>query len=157
MAPKLDAAFFGNDLGSQYNLLISPEDFKKFILPGFEKIVAQAKSYNLKVVFHCCGAVSKIIPMLIDIGIDALHPIQAKASGMEAEKLASQFGKDLIFIGGVDTQDLLPFGTPRQVKNEVRRLKKIFGQKYIVSPSHEAILPNVSVENVIAMRDAAIE
>ena len=95
--------------------------------------------------------------MLIDAGIDALHPLQAKANGMEAERLASEFGDELVFIGGVDTQDLLPFGTPQQVKNEVRRLKKAFGQRYVVSPSHEAILPNVSVENVIAMRDAALE
>lgn len=157
MASKLDAVFFGNDLGSQYDLLISPQAFRKFILPGYKKIIAQAKSYNLKVVLHSCGAISRIIPMLIDAGIDALHPLQAKAKGMEAEKLAREFGDDLVFIGGVDTQDLLPFGTPQQVKNEVRRLKKVFGQGYIVSPSHEAILPNVSVENVIAMRDAALE
>ena len=157
MSPKLDAIFFGNDLGSQTNLLISPDMFEKFILPGYKKIVAQAKSYKLKVVHHCCGAISDLIPTFIDIGIDALHPIQAKAKGMDAEKLAREFGKDLIFIGGVDTQQLLPFGTPEQVKAEVRRLKKVFGERYIVSPSHEALLPNVSVENVIAMRDATIE
>ncbi|HHW48794.1 MAG TPA: hypothetical protein GXX14_09290 [Clostridiaceae bacterium] len=157
MGDKLDAFFFGNDFGSQENLLISPELFKRFIFPGFKRLVDLAKSYNLKVVLHSCGAISRIIPLLIEAGVDALHPLQAKAKGMDAETLAREFGKDLVFIGGVDTQELLPFGTPEEVKAEVRRLKKVFGERYIVSPSHEALLPNVSVENVIAMRDAAFE
>lgn len=66
-------------------------------------------------------------------------------------------GRYLVFVGGIDTQELLPFGTPKQVKNEVRRLKRIFGERFVVSPSHEILLPNVSPENVIAMRDAAVE
>jgi uroporphyrinogen decarboxylase len=157
MAPKLDAVFFGNDLGSQEDLLISPDAFNRFVLPGYRKIVEQAKSYDLKVILHSCGAISKIIPQIIDIGIDGLHPLQAKARGMEAEKLAKEYKGKLLFIGGVDTQQLLPNGTPEQVSEEVRRLKGLFGEKYIVSPSHEALLPNVSIENVLAMRDAAIE
>lgn len=157
MADELDALFFGNDLGSQLNLLISPEAFARFVLPGYKKIVEQAKSYGLKVVLHSCGAISSIIPTLIDIGIDGLHPLQAKAKGMEADKLARDFKGKLLFIGGVDTQELLPFGTPQQVRDEVRRLKDLFGGRYIVSPSHEALLPNVSPENVVAMRDAALE
>ncbi|MGI6113416.1 MAG: uroporphyrinogen decarboxylase family protein [Mahellales bacterium] len=157
MGSKLDAAFFGNDLGSQLDLMISPDAFKRFILPGIKRIVEQAKSYNLKVVLHSCGAITKIIPMLIDAGIDGLHPLQAKAKGMDAQSLAREYGNDLVFIGGVDTQDLLPFGTPEQVKAEVRRLKKIFGQGFVVSPSHEALLPNVSPENAIAMSQAALE
>ena len=67
------------------------------------------------------------------------------------------YKKDLVFIGGVDTQELLPYKSPEEVKIEVRRLKKIFGSNYVVSPSHEALLPNVSIENVIAMREAAVE
>ncbi len=155
MGAKLDAVFFGNDLGSQEDLLISPAAFEKFVLPGVEKVATQARSFGLKTVFHSCGAISRIIPMLIDAGIDALNPLQAKAAGMEAEKLGRQFRGHLTFIGGVDTQELLPFGTPEQVKSEVRRLKEVFGQRYIVSPSHETLLPNVPPENVLAMRDAA--
>ena len=154
MGVQLDAVFFGNDLGSQEDLLISPEAFERFILPGFKRIVDQAKSYGLKVVLHCCGAISRIIPTLIDMGIDGLHPLQAKAKGMEAEKLAREYKNHLVFIGGVDTQELLPFGTPEQVQAEVERLIHIFGERYIVSPSHEALLPNVSPENVLAMVSA---
>jgi len=155
MAPKLDAFFFGNDLGSQQELLISPKAFKTFILPGFKKIIAQAQSYGLKVALHSCGAVSEIIPDFIEAGIDALHPVQALAKGMDPVSLAEKYKNDLIFIGGVDTQNLLPFGSPEQVKKEVGRLKNIFGTYFILSPSHEALLPNVSLENVFAMRDAA--
>jgi uroporphyrinogen decarboxylase len=106
---------------------------------------------------HSCGAISDIIPDLIDFGIDALHPLQAKAKGMNAENLVKDFKNDLVFIGGIDTQELLPLGTPAQVEEEVKRIKGIFGENYIVSPSHEALLANVNIENVLAMRNAAIE
>lgn len=157
MAGKLDAGFFGNDFGSQLDLLVSPAAFKRFVLPYFQRIIDQLKSYGLKAVLHSCGAIAKVIPFLIDAGVDALHPLQAKAVGMDAETLAREFKGKVVFIGGVDTQDLLPFGTPEQIASEVRRLKDVFGEGFVVSPSHEAILPNVSLENAIAMRDAALE
>jgi uroporphyrinogen decarboxylase len=157
MGDKIDAQFFGNDFGSQTDLLISPDQLREFVFPGIKKIIDQAKSYNLKVVVHSCGAVSSIIPDLIEFGIDGLHPLQAKAKGMDALSLATNYKDKLVFIGGVDTQELLPFGTPEQVKNEVIRLKNVFGERFVVSPSHEALLSNVRIENVLAMRAAAIE
>lgn len=110
----------------------------------------------MKVALHSCGAVFDLIPYFIDAGADALHPIQAKAKNMDAEKLAKNFKDDVVFIGGVDTQELLPFGTPQQVRDEVKRLMDIFGSNFIVSPNHEALLPNVSIENALAIRDTAI-
>lgn len=154
-APKLSAFFFGNDLGGQQDLLIGPEDFETFVLPGIQRVVSQAKSFSLKVMMHSCGAISKIIPRLVDAGIDALHPLQARAKGMDAESLARAYKGDLVFVGGVDTQVLLPFRSPEEVRDEVQRLKKVFGERYVVSPSHEALLPNVSLKNVLAMREAA--
>ena len=76
---------------------------------------------------------------------------------MDAETLTRKYKGQLVFIGGVDTQQLLPFGAPHQVRTEVRRLKALFGPQYVVSPSHEALLPNVSVENLLAMVEAAQE
>lgn len=154
MGDQLDAQFFGNDLGGQSDLLISPELLQEFVYPGIKRIIDQAKSYNLKVVLHSCGSVSALIPDLIKLGIDGLHPIQAKARGMDANNLASQFGDQLIFIGGIDTQELLPFGSAEAVKSETLRIKNIFGNNLIVSPSHEALLSNVPLENVWAMREA---
>ena len=153
---KIDTLFLGNDFGSQLDLLISPELFSRFVLPYFRQLIDQAKRAGLFVMLHSCGSIDRVIPKLIDAGIDALHPLQARARGMNAENLA-KYKRDILFVGGVDTQELLPFGTPQQVKDEVRRLKDIFGTGWVVSPSHEALLPNVPPENLLAMHDAAME
>lgn len=156
-ADRMDMYFFGNDFGSQLDLMISPEAFRRFMLPSIRKLADQARSYGLRLMTHSCGSIGRIIPDLIDTGIEILHPIQAKAVGMDAKTLKKNFGDHLIFMGGVDTQELLPFGTPQEVRDEVRRLKDIFGPNYIVSPSHESILPGVTAENIRAMADAAAE
>lgn len=153
----LDAFFFGNDFGSQLDMLVSPKLFERFVLPYFRKFTDQAKRHGLKVVLHSCGAIDRAIPYLIDAGVDALHPIQALARNMDAASLARKYRGKLAFIGGMDTQRLLPFGTPRQVRDEVRRLRDLFGPNYVVSPSHEALLPNVPPENLEAMAEAARE
>ncbi len=152
---KADTFFFGNDFGTQLDLLVSPEAFKKFILPGLKKLIAVAKKYNKKVLLHSCGSIYKVIPYLIEAGVDALHPLQAKAANMDAATLAREFKNDIAFVGGVDTQELLVHAKPSKIKEEVYRLKDLFGPSLIVSPSHEAILPNVPLENVIAMAEAA--
>jgi uroporphyrinogen decarboxylase len=134
--------------------MISPECFDEFLLPYLRRIVETIREAGLKVAMHSCGAIGRVIPRLIDAGVEILHPLQAKAAGMDAMSL-SQYKKDLIFLGGVDTQHLLSFGTARQVTDEVLRLRDQFGEGFIVSPSHEALLPNVPYENVIAMAEAA--
>jgi uroporphyrinogen decarboxylase len=151
----LDAFFFGNDFGSQLDMLVSPALFEQFVLPSFQQFTNQAKRHGLKVVLHSCGAIDRAIPYLLDAGVDALHPIQALARHMDAENLSRKYNGKVVFMGGVDTQHLLPFGTPQQVRDEVHRLRDLFGPNYIVSPSHEALLPNVSAENLAALAEAA--
>lgn len=151
----IDMFFFGNDFGTQLDLFISPDMFRRFVLPGIVRLTELAGKYGLKSMLHSCGSVVKVVPDLIDAGVSALHPIQAKAAGMDAKYLADEFGKDLVFMGGVDTQELLPFGTPEQIREEVKRLADIFGSDFIISPSHEALLANVPTTNVIAMAEAA--
>ncbi|GKX29400.1 hypothetical protein SH1V18_18800 [Vallitalea longa] len=148
--------FFGNDFGSQLDTLISPELFRKFVLPSFKKLVDLAKEYDLFVMLHSCGSIYKVIPDLISTGMDALHPIQAKAKGMSAEELV-QYKDDIIFVGGVDTQELLPNGTPGDIINEVKRLKRVFGDGFVVSPSHEALQSDVPLENILALKEVATE
>ncbi len=155
-AERIDAVFFFNDLGTQLDTLVSPKFFRQFFLPGAKKLIDQAKSYKLKVAFHSCGSIEKFIPDLITAGVDILHPIQACAKDMGAQLLQDKYGNDLIFMGGLDTQHILPFATPEQVAAEVRRLKGIFGKHYILSPSHEALLDNVSGKNVEAMAQEAL-
>jgi len=154
--PELfDIFFFGNDFGTQRDTLISPEMFKEFVLPYFRELIAQAKSHGKLVQLHSCGAVARVIPLLIEAGIDALHPLQARAAGMQAERLAREFKGQIVFVGGVDTQDLLWRGTPQQIHDEVARLRDVFGPRWIISPSHECILPEVPMRNIVALCEAA--
>jgi len=154
---SFDTFFFGNDFGTQLDLFISPELFRRFVLPHFKRLIDQAKKYGKKVLLHSCGSVSRVIPLLIEAGIDGLHPLQAKAAHMDAETLAREFRNDLAFVGGVDTQELLIRATPAQVREEVLRLRDLLGPNLIISPSHEAILPNIPLDNIVAMARAARE
>ena len=154
---KIDALFFGNDFGTQLDLLISPESFDRFIMPYFREFTEQAHRYGHSVVLHSCGAIDRVIPQFIEAGVDILHPIQAKARNMDAEFLAKKYRGKIVFMGGVDTQQLLPFMKPADVRAEVMRLKDIFGPNYIISPSHESILPDVPPENIAALAAAAAE
>jgi uroporphyrinogen decarboxylase len=150
---KLHAALFGNDFGSQAGLIISPEMLRKYVFEGSRKLIAQAKSYGLKVVYHSCGAVYDIIPDLISLGADVVHPIQALAAKMEPQRLRDNFAAIASFCGGVDAQYLLVQGAPCQVREKVRELKKLFPTGLIISPSHEAILPDIPPANVEALFD----
>ena len=96
-----------------------------------------------------------MIDVLIDAGVDCLHPLQAKAANMDAETLARDFKGRIAFMGGIDTQDLLVHATPDEIAAEVRRVKDLLGPRLIVSPSHEALLPNVPPANIEAMAIAA--
>lgn len=153
----VDAFFFGNDFGTQFDLLVGPDSFDEFIFPYFRQLTELGHRRGLQVILHSCGAVSRVIPNLIDLGVDALHPLQAKAMNMEAESLAERFRGKIAFIGGIDTQDLLVRGTPEQVREDVRRVKSLLGPCLVVSPSHEAVLPNVPPGNLEAMAEAALE
>ena len=154
---EVDAFFLGNDLGTQLDLLISPEMFDRFIMPHIRRFVDQGHSHGYQVMLHSCGAIHKVIDRFIDAGVDALHPLQAKASYMDAETLARDFKGKIAFLGGIDTQNLLVHGTPDDVRAEVRRVKKLLGPCLVISPSHEALLSNVPPENVLAMARAASE
>jgi uroporphyrinogen decarboxylase len=154
---EMDAFFFGNDLGTQLDLMVNPEMIERFIMPYTKRLIDQGHAHGYQVMHHCCGAVCKMIPRFIEAGIDALHPLQAKACNMDAETLASNFRGQIAFVGGIDTQDLLVSAGPDEIKSEVRRVKSLLGPNLVVSPSHEALLPNVPPENVVAMAEAARE
>ncbi|HUW31936.1 MAG TPA: uroporphyrinogen decarboxylase family protein [Planctomycetota bacterium] len=153
----VDGFFFGNDFGTQLDLMISPEMFDRFVMPWFRKFTDQGHSHGYQVVLHSCGAIHKVIGRLVDAGVDALHPLQARAADMDAASLARDFKGKIAFLGGIDTQHLLVHGIPADIKADVRRVKDLLGPCLVVSPSHEALLPNVPPENVLAMAEAARE
>lgn len=146
----LDAALIGNDFGSQTSLMVAPKSLREFIFPGTKRLIDQIHDYGLKVIHHSCGSVYDVIPDLIELGVDAIHPIQALATNMEADRLAREFRGQTSFCGGVDAQNLLVFGSPDEVSREVARLERIFPTGLIISPSHEAILPDIPPENIAA-------
>lgn len=154
-ATLVDASFFGNDFGTQRDLMISTRHFDEFMLPWIRRFCGQARAHGLQVIMHSCGSVYRLIDRLIDAGVQCLHPLQARAPGMDAGTLVRDFGGRIAFLGGIDTQELLIRGTPEAVREEVRRLKEVFGPLWIVSPSHEALLPDVPPRNVAAMAEAA--
>jgi uroporphyrinogen decarboxylase len=153
----VDGFFFGNDFGTQVDLILSPGLFDEFVLPWFRKFTAQGHRHGYQVILHSCGSIHRVIGRLIDAGVECLHPLQAKARNMEAETLASDFGGKIAFMGGIDTQRVLNRGMPNEVREEVKRIKDILGPYLIVSPSHEAVLPDVPPRNIAAMAEAALE
>jgi len=154
---KLHAILIGNDFGGQRGLMLAPEKIREFAFPGTRHFIQQAKSYGVKVIHHSCGGIRDIIPDLIEMGADAINPIQALAAGMEPKGLKRDFGDQVAFCGGVDAQNLMVNGTPEQVRQKVRELKKIFPTGLIFSPSHETILFDTPPANVEAMFQAIQE
>lgn len=152
---EVDAFFFGNDFGTQLDLICGPAQFDEFIMPWFRKFTDQGHRHGHQVILHSCGAIHKVIDRLIEAGVDCLHPIQAKAAHMDAETLARDFGGKIAFMGGIDTQDLLVNGTPDDVRADVARVRHLLAPRLIISPSHEALLPNVPPANIRAMAEAA--
>ena len=153
----VDGFFFGNDFGTQQSLIISPKLFDRFIMPWFSTFIDQGHRHGYQVILHSCGSIYRMLPTLIAAGVECLHPLQARAANMDAETLSREFNGQVTFLGGIDTQYLLPYGSPEDVKADVRRVRDLLGPHVIISPSHEAVLPDVPPRNVEAMAVAAHE
>ena len=141
-----------DDIGMQDRLIFSPSQFNSFLAPRLRKIVDMAHSHNVKVMFHSCGAVEPLINNIIDIGIDILNPLQITASGMDPDILKQKYGSRICLHGSIDTQYLLPNGTPEDIIENVKKMITILSPDggFILSPTH--ILQNdVSVENIEAL------
>ena len=153
---ELDVWFFGNDFGSQEGLLMSRPMWQNFYFENIRKLTALAHSYGLKVMMHSCGAVRPLIPLFVEAGVDILDPIQVSAKGMDLASLAAEFGDRIVFHGGIDTQHLLPEGSPEEVSNAVRSALKLFAGRgnYILAPS-QILGTDIPLENVLAMYRAA--
>ncbi len=143
---------YGDDLGTQISTFFSEDMFVKYLLPRIRKIFRVFKDGGIPVQMHSCGKITPFIPYLIDAGLDVLEPVQAC---MDFKFLKREYGKDLTFYGGVDTQDLLTFRTPEEVYEGTMRTIDTLGKNggLIIGPSQE-IMNNVPVENVLAMMNA---
>lgn len=154
----VDLVMYGDDIAVQRGPLMRPELYRKLVKPRHTRIAAAAKSTGKPLLFHTCGAVASLIPDLIEVGVDALNPIQVAAAGMDTERLKREFGRDLAFWGAIDTQRVLPHGTRDDVREEVRRRLDHLNHDggYVLSAVHN-IQADVPPENVVAMYEAALE
>lgn len=155
-----DMIWAGDDFGSQDSLLIAPEQWREFFKPRMKYMFEEFRKVNpdIKIAWHTCGSVVSLIPDMIEIGLDILNPLQPMAKGMEPEFLKKEYGKDLMFFGGICVQDLMPNGTPAQIKDEVKRRVEILGKGggYILAPAHN-IQDDTPIENILAFFDAVKE
>jgi hypothetical protein len=155
LGDNVQAAFnTGTDFGTQNGLFISPKAYRDLFQPFHKQINAFIhNNTSWKPFIHSCGAVSELIPDFIESGFDVLNPVQCSACGMDAKGLKDAFGEKITFWGGaVDTQKTLPFGTARQVYDEVRGRIDIFGRNggFVFNAIHN-IQAMVPIKNVLAM------
>lgn len=152
---EIDIFFIGNDFGGQTGPLMSPEMFEQFIFPHLKQLVEVGHNFGLKVQMHCCGGVYELIPLMIKTGLDALHALQPDCNGMDLPRLKSEFGGKLILNGGIDSKQVLIDGSVDYVKEETIKVLDIMTSSggYIAGASHDTILEETPVENVLAMFD----
>jgi uroporphyrinogen decarboxylase len=154
---KVDVVFVADDLASQLAPLFDPQIYREVIKPHHRRMARAVKDKaDVKLLFHSCGAVSTLIEDLIDIGADAVNPVQVTAKDMEPEGLKARFGDRICFWGGINSQRILPFGTPDQVRREVRRVIDIMARDggFVLNSVHN-IQNDVSAANIVAMFDEA--
>jgi uroporphyrinogen decarboxylase len=148
----IDVFFIGNDFGAQSGPMISPKLFRRFILPHLKRLTDLGHEYGKLVLLHCDGSIRTLIPDLMAIGVDGLQSVQPLCYGMELSQLKADFGRGITFMGGIDTQLLIEGSA-----DEARRLTQSVlqtmmpGGGFIASPSHDYLLPETPVENVIIM------
>ncbi len=156
VAPYAQVIIFGDDLGAQNNSLISPSMYRDIFFPRHKEIFEFVKKKSdMRTFLHSCGAISTLMPDLIETGLDIINPVQVNATGMEPEKLKKEFGKDLVFWGGgVDTQHTLINGTEEDVRKAVKENSEIFMKDggFVFTQVHN-ILAGVPTGNIIAMFD----
>jgi uroporphyrinogen decarboxylase len=155
-----DAEYYGtwDDVAGQTGLMFSPVQFKKYFLPIYRKLIENNKKRSLYFGWHCCGSVHEVLPMMIDAGIDVFDVVQTSAKDMDLENVYRLYGKDVCLHGGLDVQKLLVEKTEKEIRQEIRKVKDLWGTRggIILAPSHET-LPDTPVENILAIYEELLE
>jgi len=155
-----DIIWAGDDFGSQQSMLMDPVTWRRFFKPRIKQMFDEWKKVNpeIKIAWHSCGSIIPIIDDFIEIGLDILNPMQPLAQDMDAENLTQTFGRQLVYFGGIDIQELLPQGPPERIKSETKRISEIYGRHggYLLAPAHN-IQDDTPVEHILAMFEAVHE
>lgn len=152
---EVDMFMMGDDVGGQRGPLLSPEMWRRYFKDGFRTYCDIAHKYGLKVMYHTCGDVYALIPDFIDCGLDMLQSLQPQATNMDIKRLKQEFGKDLSFQGGMDIQQVLPLGTPDDVREMVKYAADNTkpGGGYFFGTAHN-IQADTDMQNVVALFEA---
>jgi uroporphyrinogen decarboxylase len=154
---SLDWLWTGDDVAGQNALIMSPDMWRDLIKPHLQRVFDVGQDAGLWIAYHCCGSLRPIIGDLVEMGLDVLNPIQSRCPGMDALELKREFGRELSFMGGVDTIGLLPQGTAAEVRRGTAELIEGMtadGGGYILAASH-TVPPETPDENIFAMYEAA--
>jgi len=152
---RVDFVHFGEDLGCQNGPLFGARTYRQLFSPRYRALFELAHRHGARTMLHVCGSCVEFIPALIEDGLDVLDVVQTSAAGMDLADLQWRFGRDLTFAGTMCVQQVLPFGTPDQVREEGRRRLELFADGgLILGPSHQ-IQDDTPTENILAMYEAA--
>jgi hypothetical protein len=158
LGDRIQAVFLtGTDFGTQRGPFISVNAYRELYQPFHKQVnsLIHAKT-SWKTFIHSCGSVVALIPDFIEAGFDILNPVQCSAAGMDVQLLKREFGRSIVFWGGgVDTQKTLQFGTPEEVRREVRERLELFGAGggFVFDAVHN-VQATTPIENVLAMFEA---
>jgi uroporphyrinogen decarboxylase len=150
---KIDMLYTFDDIAIQNDLLMSPRLWRKYILPCHQRLNQVIKSYGVKIMYHSCGSIIKLVGPLIDeMGIDVLNPLQPRAAGMDMQTIKDVYGKKVAFHGAIDLQQTLPHGSPQDVFDEVRSRCNVLGKGggYICTSAHY-LQADIPLENILTM------
>ncbi len=150
-----DAIMFGDDWGDQRGPILGPERWRQFIKPAWAKVYEAVHAQGKKAISHSCGSVADIMPDVIEIGLDALESCQPEAAGMNPYELKAKWGDKITFYGCLGSQSTIPFGTPHEIRAEVRKLCREMGRNggYILAPA-KPLQPETPTENAVAIVEA---
>lgn len=154
----IDVVWYGDDIAIQESPMMSPETYRRLIKPYHRAVFDTIRQHtDAFILFHSCGSVYLLIPDLVELGVQAINPVQVSAANMDTKRLKREFGETLAFWGGVDAHYVLPFGTPEDVRAEVRRRIDDLapGGGYVLNSVHN-IQVDVPPENICAMFDEAL-
>jgi uroporphyrinogen decarboxylase len=154
----VDGILFGDDWGHQQGIILGPKRWRKFLKPRWAMIYERVHTHGKTVFHHSCGSVAEIMPDLIEIGMDFLESVQPEAAGMNPYELKKRWGDKIGFWGGIGSQSVIAFGTPDDIRSEVRRLRQELGRDggYILAPA-KPLQPGTPVENAVALLDVMTE
>ncbi len=158
-ADLIDIFFIGNDFGSTMGPLFGPELYERFFSPAIRRLSGLGHARGLKVMLHCCGGYRPLMPLMIRDGLDGFHALQPNCAGMDPATLKRELGGQVLLNGAIDTQTVLLEGDPALARTETLRTISIMapGGGYVAGPSHDWLLEETPLDNVLALYDAVAE